>query len=447
MKKLKKFNHIKEEIDIHETLPNDYLRDVERKGRQQYGNGPSRQEMGEMMQLMNQIFRLQRGHEDELTEIGLDILKKNYPILNDVILDAKIVKPDDEEKMKMVQKMLNNSDEDDDNSNDDNSSLEYGSKYEVDDVNMDEVSKRKIINNLMQGESQNVHSMMYESKPEVDSIAPGLIELHMRHLELNKKFDWWDQISLPISMQQMPEMTNAMETDYEGGDGEVEEIKPKIKARVLDLPMLIHEVVKGIYELIAANALPEDAVTAAKILRKTDTLVDEQQDIKFGPFIAADMRNYLNEKFENDMVKYQPDNIKELIYGKMMLLPTKTFIDVVKGMLINDKNDLNTYNILKDIVKEVVSELDKYSTDLRKKSIPIEDINDYDIDDSEDIEFMKKSLTKKDEPKKKENIKKELTDKDYINMSQGELNNLINTAIDDGDYELAQRISKFIKEK
>ena len=438
MKKLKKFDQINES-DIYDALPEDYLRDIERKGRQQYGNGPSRQEMGEMMQLMNQIFRLQNGHEEELTEIGLDILKKNYPILNDVILDAKIVKPDDSKKMEMTQKMLN--DPNDQDEQEDDIDFDYGSNFEIDDVNDKEVSKRKIINNLMQGESQNVHSMMYESKPEVDAITPGLIELHMRHLELNKKFDWWDQASLPISMQQMPEMTNAMETDYQQIGDDSEEIKPKIIARVLDLPMLIHEVVKGIYELIAANALPADSVTANKILKKTDTLKDEQQDIRFGPFIAADMRNYLNKKFENVMMKHQPDNIKELIYGKMMLLPTNKFIDVVKGMLINDKDDIDTYNILKDIVKDVVSELDKYSTDLRKQSLSINDIEDYDIDDNEDIEFMKKELTKKQEPKK------ELTDKDYVNMTQGELNNLLNKAIDDGDYDLAQRISKFIKEK
>ena len=46
---------------------------------------------------------------------------------------------------------------------------------------------------------------------------------------VNKKFDWWDQVNLPQMMQQQPEFTNAMETDYE--DGENGETKPKMVAK------------------------------------------------------------------------------------------------------------------------------------------------------------------------------------------------------------------------
>lgn len=422
MKKLKKFDQINES-DIYDALPEDYLKNIERKGKEQYGtNGPTPNEMREGMEIMREIQRIQQGHLEELTQIGIDILKRNYPILNDIELDVKIIKPGDKEQLDMVNKMVGEME----------TSLEMPDKDDV-DVDVDEVSKRKIINNLMQGESQNVHTMMYESKPLVDEINPRLMGLYMRGLEINKKFDWMDRIDLEQMIKQMPGMVNSMETDYDE-DNENGETKPKIKARTLDLPMLIHEVVKGIYELIAANAIPEDSVTAMKILKKTDTLKDEQQDIKFGPFIAADMRNYLNVKFEKDMIKYQSDNIKELIYGKMMSLPTNKFIDVVKGMLINDKDDMGTYNILKNILKDVISELDKYSTELTKQTLSINDIEDYDIDDNDDIEFIKK-----------ERSKKELTDKDYVNMSQGELNNILNNAIDDGDYDLAQKISKFIK--
>lgn len=429
MKKLKKFGQLNE-ADIHDTLPDDYLRDVENKGRQQYGNrGPSMQEMQEGMGIMQQIQRIQRGHYDELTQIGIDILKRNYPILNDVELDVKIVNPDDEEKMEMTQKMIGEMETPD--------SVQDMSGEDEDDVDEDEVSKRKIINNLMQGESQNVHTMMYESKPLVDAINPRLMDLYMRGLEINKKFDWMDRADLERMVNDMPQMANVMETDYE--EDEEGNSKPKIKARVLDLPMVIHEVVKGIYELIAANAIPEDSVTAMKVLKKTDTLRDEQSDIRFGPFIAADMRNYLNEHFEKEMSKYQLNNIKELIYGKMMLLPTKQFIDTVKGMLLNKEDD--TLNTLKKILKEVVNELDQYSNKLS-----YQDVEDYELDDDDNndlIDYMKGS----NKPKSVKNEPNELTDKDLVNMSQGELNNLIDKCLDDGNFELMKRVQKFIKTK
>ena len=415
--KLKKYKQIFEEADIKDALDDDYLKDVERKARQQYGYGPSRQEMGEAMQLLDKIFRIQRGHERELEEIGISVLKKHYPILNDIELDVKIVNPDDEEKMEMAQKMCKKCEEQE---------MDFGGDEDYGpDAPQEEVNKRKIINNLMQGESQNVHSMLYDCKEEVDKINTELINLHMRHLEINKKFDWFDQVSLEQMMEQAPQMVNAMETDYEE-DEESGEIKPKIKARVLDLVMLIHEVVKGIYELIAAKAIPEDSVMANKILSKTDSLSDEQQDIRYGPYIAADLRNYLNEHFEKVMIDYQGDNIKELIYGELVTLPATEFIEVVKGMLKND--DGITLRKIKKIVDNVVSSIDDYY----KKTT----MSEFEYEDDEDI----LDLPVKEEPKK------ELTDKDYKNMGQNELKYQLDIAIDNGDYVLARKISEFIKD-
>lgn len=414
--KLKKYKEIFEEADIKDALDDEYLKNVERKARQQYGYGPSRQEMMEAMDLINKISRIQRGHEKELEEIGINVLKKHYPILNDIELDVKIVNPDDEEKMEMAQKMM---DDDQEETNFDGNE-DYGPE-----APQDEINKRKIINNLMQGESQNVHSMLFDCKEEVDKISTELINLHMRHLEINKKFDWFDQVSLEEMMEQAPQMVNAMETDYEE-DEETGDTKPKIKARVLDLVMLIHEVVKGIYELIAAKAIPEDSVMANKILSKTDSLKDEQQDIRYGPYIAADLRNYLNEHFEKIMIGYQGDNVKELIYGELVMLPASEFIDVIKGMLSNDTTV--TLRKIKKIVDDVVNEIDNYY----KKST----MSEFEYEDDEDI----LDLPVKEEPKK------ELTDKDYKNMGQNELNYQLNLAIDNGDFELAKKISEFIKD-
>jgi len=421
--KLKKYKEIFEEADIKDALDDDYLKDVERKARQQYGYGPSRQEIGEAMRLIDNIISIQRGHEKELEEIGISVLKKHYPILNDIELDVKIVNPDDEEKMEMAQKMVEQPQEEMDFGGDE----DYGP-----DAPQEEINKRKIINNLMQGEAQNVHSMLYDCKEEVDKINPELINLHMRHLEINKKFDWWDQVSLEDMMEQAPQMVNAMETDYEE-DEESGETKPKIKARVLDLVMLIHEVVKGIYELIAAKAIPEDSVMANKILAKTDSLKDEQQDIRYGPYIAADLRNYLNEHFERIMTDYREDNIKELIYGELVMLPALEFIEIVKGMLNNDTG--KTLRELKKIVDNVVEAIDSYY----KKSTMSE--FEYEDDDNDDDIL---DLPVKKEPK--EEPKKELTDKDYKNMGQNELKYQMDIAIDSGDFQLAKKISEFIKD-
>jgi hypothetical protein len=226
-------------------------------------------------------------------------------------------------------------------------------------------------------------------------------------------------------MEKAPQMVNAMETDYDE-DEETGDTKPKIKVRALDLVMLIHEVVKGIYELIAAKAIPEDSVMANKILSKTDSLTDEQQDIRYGPYIATDLRNYLNEHFEKIMIDYQGDNVKELIYGELVMLPASEFIDVIKGMLSNDTTV--TLRKIKKIVDDVVSTIDNYY----KKST----MSEFEYEDDEDV----LDLPVKEEPKK------EFTDKDYKNMGQNELKYQLDLAIDNGDFELAKKISKFIND-
>ena len=152
---LKKYNQLFE-ADIKETLPEDYIRDVRRRAAPFMG-GPTRQDFETGMRLMREISRLQRGHEEELTEIGTEILLDHYGrMLEDVELDIKIVPPDDDEKMKMAMKMQESEDDEED---------EDMSSYELPiNVPKDEVDRRKIINNIMQGEAQNVHSMMYTTK-------------------------------------------------------------------------------------------------------------------------------------------------------------------------------------------------------------------------------------------------------------------------------------------
>ena len=72
---------------------------------------------------------------------------------------------------------------------------------------------------------------------------------------------------------------------------------PVIKARGIDFPMLLHETVKGIYELLSAPGLPEEESVAQTVLMNTG-LSDEPEDWKYGPRIANDFFAFLNEKSE-----------------------------------------------------------------------------------------------------------------------------------------------------
>jgi hypothetical protein len=305
-----------------------------------------------------------------------------------------------------------------------------------------DIDKRKLINNVMQGEAQNVHAMMYDVKDEVTEITgnPRLLDLYMQFLELNKKFDWDESINLEQTMKQAPQMANAMETEWEEGGGEDGDDKPKIKARVLDLPMLIHETVKGIYELIAAGAIDPDPVRAQKILDATDTLEDEQEDIRFGPFIAKDIRDYINNVAEKVQGSNDIPNIREFIFGKMIKMNSNDFVDLITDILM--KNDRAKSTITK-FIKEIQNEFDEYKQAQIQQKF---DSTDYDDNEDDEDTIPTKNIENFDDKEQKPVQTQQVSKPNYKNMGQAELEYQLNKAIDTENWELAKEIQQYLKE-
>ena len=152
-----------------------YLSDVERRARQRIGVpneenprfGPPRQTMQvgrEMMEVMGQSMRFVRGNEDALEELAERIIMQEYAsILDNVDLDIKIVRPGD------VKAFMDEECED----------CEPPSMQLLEDPEIKkEVDKRKVINNITQGEAKNTKRIlaMPEVKTELQAIlgqGPG----------------------------------------------------------------------------------------------------------------------------------------------------------------------------------------------------------------------------------------------------------------------------------
>jgi len=93
---------------------------------------------------------------------------------------------------------------------------------------------------------------------------------------------------------------------------------PVIKARGIDFPMLLHETVKGIYELIASVSQPgldaseEEIKKAQTVKLNVSSFMDEAEDFRTGPEIASDFRDFINE---NPDSSYSP-NIRAFVLVK-----------------------------------------------------------------------------------------------------------------------------------
>jgi len=452
-----------------------YLSDVERRARQRLGVpneenprfGPPRQTMQigrEMMQVMQQSMRFVQGNEDALEELAERIIMQEYgSILDNVDLDIKIVRPG------AVKDFM-------DEESEDCEDCQQPSMQLLDDPEIKkEVDKRKVINNITQGEAKNTKRIlaMPEVKTELQAIlgqGPGeeAHTLWMRLTDLADKMDWLIPVDVKGDMmEQAPEgmagacsvkwpeakeeedLSNKILKDLEEDDADIdnenEDIQellssgnPIIKARGVDFPMLLHETVKGIYELIAAAGIPEDKRTAELVMMNTSSMDDEAEEFRYGPELASDIRDFVNES--PDVDKYE--NIREHFYGMLHALEADEFLPLVKGILLETPSARTKVN---EMIEEIIKSLDEYELG---EALPSSDYNEPEespenTEGGDTLEPGKeKELSFEDEMKQK-SIERE---SDYSQLSKREIQDLIDDALDAGDFTKVKELSEFLGE-
>lgn len=433
--KIKKFDKLFEaDIKNTEGVPEEYLKNIEKIAYDLYGtNGPSQEEMRRMGFLMFNIMQIQDGNEEKLTEIAKEIIIEQYgEILEgaNVRLDIKIIKPYDEEQIEMVNKQKQDEENQD---NEDDDEFEISMNIESD------IAKRKILNNLMQGEAQNVQSMMYIKKSDIDNVNPELLEYYKEFFNLNKKFDWKEGIDLAAMMGANPGGANMMDTDFEEDPENEGEERPVIKVRALDLMMVIHETVKGIYDLILAHAIPSDPVLAQKIKSATYSLKDEQQDVKYGPYIAATVRDYINDLLKREYSQTVNDikNLREFIYAKLAGLDSKVFVELFKYILSDKTKEADVimlsdeYNLVNGAIDDATFEDDEDDEEIYNKPDKVKKFDELDDVNIDEIDDLLKRPGKKS----------------YEDMNKKELQKEIDNALDKGEYDIIKHLQELLDQK
>lgn len=427
-----------------------YLSDVERRARERLGvpkeenpmSGPPRQTMrlfDEMCVLMDKSIEFIKGKEKELEELAKKIILSEYgSILDNVDLDIKIVRPGE------VKRFMDEEYED----------YELPSQQLLTDTEIKkEIDKRKILNNITQGEAKNTKRIL--ALPEVKDELIKILgekegeEAHRvwtRITEIADKLDWLIPVNVKADMMERApqgmagacsvkwpgqkyddDLSDKVLKDLENKDiddnnKDLQELlsigNPIIKARGVDFPMLLHETVKGIYELIAAAGIPEDKRTAEIVISNTSSFSDEAEEFRYGPEIAADIRDFVN-KSTKDIDKYP--NIREHFCGKLATIPADEFLILVKGILSGSPSARKKVD---EILDDIIKELDDYEY---KQALPSED-DDYNIDISH---LFSKETSIKNKPKKS-----------YDDMTIAEIQQEIENAVAEENYELAAMLTK-----
>ena len=285
------------------------------------------------------------------------------------------------------------------------------------------VDVAKLVNAIGQGEAKNTKHILHS-----DIVKNGLRDIFGRNAE--ELFKVWDDTSkvadkldwlIPIEMKaqmmanQMGGMAGAVQVTWpeaekaqgeegeepsedcpscqdaedilknieEGGDlgdnkEEISELlsngNPKIKAVGVDFPMLLHETVKGIYQLIGAAWLPamdasEKEIKKAEIIKTaTSSFEDEAEDFRYGPYLASALRDFINTCPNVD--RYP--NIREYVWGDMCYMAQtkegkKQFLELFKGILEKtDKAKKQITSMIDDIIDRIkeyeISQIDEPET-------------------------------------------------------------------------------------
>jgi hypothetical protein len=450
-----------------------YISDVTGRARQRLdirpgdvtmqGFPPSRKMMELGRRMMELVMRSQRdfirGHERQLEELGERLFRNLYQELIDrynILLDLKIAQP----------RLNPPSDEDED----DEQAIREIDNEEV----INQIHKRKLANLIIQGEAKNTKHILH-----LEECKDGLKEIYGNRKgeeafrlfdEMTKtadQMDWVIDIWIrKAMMEQDPNGSQAagsVEVEWVKGEDEDNDIElteydpddtneddedefmgdlvPKIKARAVDFPMLLHESVKGLFEILSLGGIPEDEEVATKVLSNTGRM-DEPEDWQFGPEVAADLRDFVNENPNID--KYP--NIREELFRLMIdkeTMPVKDFLELMRGILSKTPKARRDVDRL---IKQIIDGFDSYNKDLQRYNREMEEYN-RELEEYEDSlkQGRVTGPSEIDDILQKQKPQRE-TEEDYSTYSQSQLQSMIDDALDNGDFDKVKKISQFIKE-
>jgi hypothetical protein len=213
------------------------------------------------------------------------------------------------------------------------------------------------------------------------------------------------------------------------------EYSPRIIVRAKDFAMLIHETIKGIYNLIISLSIPEDAEMAEDVIMNTDTLADELEDLRYGPIFAAKLRDFINEFPESDEIP----NLREHVVGKMSLMESQEFLSFVLSFI---NGEPIARRKMQNLINSVKEDIGDYESALKQSEYGDDDV--YREEDDEDSIPDEDGTIEAPEGYEEEFTSQETTDPAL--MTPSELEAAIDAALGARDFKEVERLSKYLKE-
>ena len=270
-----------------------------------------RQMMSTASTLLPELIEAEQPHIDLLEEIAKEIVTQAYPIIkySKIKINAKIGEG------KLPKGEAGEEEEEQPNINLPQPTL-TGEK------------KRRIINCITQGASIRGTFAFLLFREYLDDLGDDMIN---RYNELMKSvfgiYDDENAIAQMLALLAQGQKLQGGESEAYYDEGTETLV---INATAICFPMLVHEIVKGLYEILSLHGFGSDAEQNKKIVSKVDKLSNEPNDIRFGK-IMFDAINKVYIKSEiNDT------RVRELFFPEMYKIDDETeFVNFVANALEN----------------------------------------------------------------------------------------------------------------
>jgi hypothetical protein len=314
------------------------------------GNNPLNQLMSTVMQSMQQIIGIQMRNKEDLEQLAIKLVKKEMGIPEGAMqFKAELVM----QPMGAAKGMQ--------------SEPELPSEEEIEEFMGDmenfnlERSKRRFINSLIQGAAFKGGHMYVLVSKELNNMDPSLLNLYGVSQALMEHAYWI-----------FPDMEGmAGGGGGQMGQSEVDEETdpPTVRAKAVTFPLLVHELVKGVYEIFGTHGLPDDPKQQEMILNAEDTLPSEIWDSRLGPiFWEKFMATYPMELFDEDK-----KHIQHYLFMRFSALDAKEFFRIAQ-LILND--DPKGKQFIQRLVDGIVNDLKRQAY---KEALPDEDDDDIDL--------------------------------------------------------------------
>ena len=295
----------------------------------------------------HQLMSLEQSHRTELIKIAEEIVRSEYNLdKSELLFDLEIL----DTPTTNFPEGMNSEDK-----------FDFESESDIPDNIKDEIVKRRIVNSLCQGAAKKGHFMFHLAGDKLNDLIPGIVDSYQKIVLSN---------DILYYMMSDDDFNNFIENDQTSSyvklnfDGDI----PVIEAKAFSFPILVHEMVKGVIELLATQGYPKDKDIAKQVIETCDVVRDEMWGIRIGPELWVTF---------HELIHPSDYHIKKLIIRDVFKLPADEFINFFYDVLNDTKSAEKkvkyiTYNILEKISEY---ELNKDSDE----DLPEVDFSQFDI--------------------------------------------------------------------